>query len=116
MDNILIVESNLIEACSLANLICEQISNVRLYNIVLTGTKAISIINKNLVDIVIVNLNLLDMKGMDIINHISDNDLTKFKDSIIIYFNEDIDLSKTIKNKYIFSYCNRNTLLKNIKN
>ena len=115
MDNILIVESNLIEACSLANLICEQISNVRLYNIVLTGTKAISIINKNLVDIVIVNLNLLDMKGMDIINHISDNDLTKFKDSIIIYFNEDIDLSKTIKNKYIFSYCNRNTLLKNIK-
>ena len=51
MKNILIIESNIIEACFLTNFISKQISNVRVYNIALNGIEALNIIKNNLVDI-----------------------------------------------------------------
>ena len=46
MKNLLIIEDNLIEAYTLTNYICKQISDIRLYNIASTGKEAINIIKE----------------------------------------------------------------------
>ena len=107
MQNLLIVENNLTCIYSLINCICKEILNIRLYNIALTGMEAIDIIKSERVDIIVLDLNLPDMNGIDIINFISKNNLYKYNSSIIIYTNETNLLTKVIKNDYVFCYCSK---------
>lgn len=69
MQNLLIVEDNLIQSHFLVNSICKNIPNIRLYNIVSTGIEAIEIIKREKVDIIILDLKLPDMNGIDIIKY-----------------------------------------------
>ena len=75
MENLLIIENNLIQAYSLINNICKKIPTIRLYGIVSTCIEAIDIIKKEKVDIIILDLHLPDMNGINIINFISDNNI-----------------------------------------
>ena len=99
MQNLLIIEDNLVQSHFLANSICKEIPNVRLYNIATTGMEAINIIK--------LDLKLPDMTGIDIINFIYKNDIIKYNSSIIIFTGEMDLLAKVVRNKYIYNYCSK---------
>ncbi len=107
MQNLLIVEDDLIQAHFLANAICREISNIRLYNIATTGNEAINIIKEESIDIIVLDLKLPDMSGIDIIDFISKNNMSKYDSSIIILTGEMELLKKTIGNKCIYSYSSK---------
>ena len=88
MKNLLIIEDDLIQSYLLINSICRNISDIRLYNIVSTGKEAIKIITENKVDIIILKLNLVDMEGIEIINFIKNNKMTKYIGSIFVITND----------------------------
>ncbi len=107
MNNLLIVEHNLTEGYFLINSICTELLNIRLYSATTTGIEAINIIKEKEVDIIILDLTLPDMTGMDILNYISKNNITKYESSIIAITDDMKLLQKIIGNKYIFSYCSK---------
>ncbi len=104
MKNLLIIEDDLIQSYLLINSICRNISDIRLYNIVSTGKEAIKIITENKVDIIILKLNLVDMEGIEIINFIKNNKMTKYIGSIFVITNDIKLLSQVIDNEYVFGY------------
>ena len=108
MQNLLIIEDDLIQSHNLANTICRANSNIRLYGIVPTGDEAKNIIKEEIVDIVILDLKLPDMTGIELIEFISNNNLEKYEESVIIYTGDMSLLSKAINNKYIYNYCSKN--------
>lgn len=107
MQNLLIVEDDLIQSHFLANSICKQIQNIRLYNIVPTGAEAINIIKEEKVDIILLDLNLPDMSGIDILNYISKYDINKYNSSVIVVTSQMDLLTKIIGNKFVFNYCSK---------
>lgn len=119
MKNLLIVEDNMLQSHFLANSICKEVYDVRLYSICTTGKEAIDIIKSCEIDVIILDLKLPDMTGMDIIDYISKNKLERYISSIIIVTGEMEMLSKVIGNQYIFNYCSKinstNFLIEQIK-
>lgn len=107
MQNLLIIEDNLAQSHFLANSICKEISNIRLYNIVSTGAEAINIIREEKVDIILLDLKFPDMTGIDIINFILKNNINKYDSSIIIVTGEMELLTEIVGNKCVFSYCSK---------
>lgn len=75
MQKLLVIEDNLIQAYFLTNTICKEVPDVKLYHIALTGKEAINIIKEEIVDIIIMDLKLPDMTGIDILNYISENNI-----------------------------------------
>lgn len=120
MQNLLIIEDDLIQSHNLANSICRDISNVRLYGIIPTGAEAKNILREEVVDIIILDLKLPDMTGIELIEFISRNNLEKYENSVIIYTGDMSLLSKAIKNKYIYNYCSKSMgieyIIRHIKN
>ena len=53
--NLLIVEDNIIQSHEMANYISEKFENVKIYSMAATGKEAINIINKNIVDIILLD-------------------------------------------------------------
>ena len=107
MNNLLIVEDSLIQSHFLINSICREFQNVKLYGVVTTGIEAIDIIKEEKVDLIILDLKLSDMSGIDVINFITKNNISKYKSSIIVITSENKLLEKIIKNEYVFSYCSK---------
>lgn len=107
MQKLLIIEDNLIQAHFLTNTICKEIPDIKLYNIALTGIEAINIIKEESVDIIILDMKLPDMTGVDIINFISKNNIAKYLSSILVLTGEMELLSQIIGNQYIFDYCSK---------
>lgn len=107
MENLLIVESNLAQAHFWTNCICKKIMDIRLYQIALTGMEAIEILKNKEVDIVILDLELSDMSGFDIIEYITKNNITKYNSSIIVITDHMELLNYVIQNKCVFSYCSK---------
>ena len=107
MQKLLVIEDNLIQAYFLTNTICKEVPDVKLYHIALTGKEAINIIKEEIVDIIIMDLKLPDMTGIDILNYISENNIVKYDSSIIVFTGEMELLSQVIGNKYVFDYCSK---------
>lgn len=119
MKNLLIIEDNLVQSYFMVNHICKELKNIRLYSIVTTGREAIKIIDKKQVDIIILDLNLPDMTGIDIINYMDRNNMQDYHSSIIIVTGEMDLLSQVSNNKYVYTYCSKlnlfETLIDDIK-
>ena len=107
MQNLLIVEDDLIQSHLLANFICREVQYIRLYNIASTGKDAINIIKEEKVDIILLDLKLPDMTGIDIINYIEEHNITKYKSSIIIVTGEMDLLKQIIGNNYVYNYSSK---------
>lgn len=107
MQNLLIIESDLVISHFWANSICKKVPNIRLYNIVSTGTEAINIIKEEIVDIILLDLKLVDIAGTEIINFIIKNNITKYKSSIIVVTDEKKLSTRIIRNKYVFKCCSK---------
>jgi len=104
MQNLLIIEDDIIQSHFIVNHICKEISNIRLYNIAATGKEAINIIKEQKVDIIILDLKLPDMYGIDILNYILENNIIKYVNSVIVITGEMYLISKIVRNKLIFNY------------
>ena len=104
----------------MANYICKEISNIRLYNIATTGKEALNIIKDKKINIIILDLNLPDMTGIDILNYIDKENIQGLDASIIIVTGE-MELLRQVKNnKYIYTYYSKvngyETIINDIKN
>ena len=104
MENLLIVESNLTHAYFLINNICKRVPNIRLYNVASTGKDAMEIIKEENVDIIVLDLELVDMNGMDIIEFVSKSNIIKYKASIIVCASDMKLVPNIDSNEYIFCY------------
>lgn len=107
MQNLLIIEDNLIYSHFLVNSICKELNNIRLYSIVDTGKKALEILKKEKIDIIILDLKLPDISGIDIINYIEENNLSQYYASIIVLTNEIDLLNQVINKKSVFTYSSK---------
>jgi len=120
MENLLIIEDDIVQSHFMANYICKEISNIRLYNIATTGKEALNIIKDKKINIIILDLNLPDMTGIDILNYIDKENIQGLDASIIIVTGE-MELLRQVKNnKYIYTYYSKvngyETIINDIKN
>ena len=72
--------------------------------IVTTGKEALQFIKEEKVDLIILDLNLPDMSGVDILNYILEENISKYNNSILVLTGEMGLLTKVIGNKLIFNY------------
>lgn len=111
MINILIIEDDFFQLQNLANYVSSQISNVKIYNLLSNGEDALDILLSNKIDVILLDLKLPKMSGIDIINFISEHKIEKYKQSIIIITGELNLLNQIISNPYVFTYvCKGNGL------
>lgn len=105
MYNMLIAEDNMLEMYSLVNYISKKIPDIRICNIMSTGKETWNILKEKVFDVILLDLKLSDsITGIDIIDNIKNNNLEKYKNSVIIY-SGDISLLKKIKNNpYIYTF------------
>ena len=104
MYNMLIVEDEMLQSQFLINAIAKEISDVRIYNIATTGLDAIHTMENEDIDIILLDLKLPDMTGMDIINYIDKNNIKGYNSSIIIVTAEMSLLNQAIKSPYVYAY------------
>lgn len=104
MFNFLIVEDNVLQCEQLVNFISTKVSNIRLYYMAHSAQEAIDIINKEIVDIILLDLKLPDMSGIEIINEIENNKIEKYINSIILITGESKMLFQVLNSPYINNY------------
>lgn len=84
MKKLLIVEDNIMQSKQIINYVSQQIPTLKLYSMCYLGKEAINILKKEKVDIIILDLVLPDLSGIEILNFISENNLKNYRNSIII--------------------------------
>ena len=114
MLNFLVVEDNVIQCKQLINYISEEIPDIRLYCMAHTGKEALKIIDQKNVDIILLDLNLPDISGVDIIKKITNKNIEKYKKSIILISGDARMLLETIKSPYVYTYFTKPANLSNI--
>lgn len=109
MINVLVVEDNLYYSKNLINLLLSTNKNVKLYKIITDGKEAINTIKteNNNIDIVLLDLSLPNLDGLDILKYIEENNLIKYKESIIIISGKAELIAKVQNNTYLFSYIDK---------
>ncbi len=109
MVNLLIIEDDLYYIKNLINLLLSNNSNLRLYKISTDGKEALDIIlrDKKNIDIILLDLNLPNLNGIEIFKEIESRKLTKYKKSIIVVSGEIDLISQVIGNPYLYTYTNK---------
>lgn len=109
MINLLIVEDNLYYSKSLINELLAYNSNLRLYKISTDGNEALDIIrnNKNDIDVILLDLKLPKLNGIDILKYVEKENLIKFKNSIIVVSGETDLIPQVRNNPYLYTYINK---------
>lgn len=116
MVNILVIEDNIYYSKNLINLISDINSKMRVYNISTDGKEAIDIIKmqKDNIDIILLDLKLPHYSGVEILDYIESNNIEKYKNSIIVISSE-VDLMLQVRNStYLYSFINKVSGLENI--
>lgn len=106
MINVLVVEDDFFQSKQIVNFISKN-NEIRLHSMAITGKEALDIINKEEVDLIILDLNLPDMTGLKILEIIEEKKLNIYMESIIIFSGEPELISKISNNPYIFTYINK---------
>ena len=109
MVNVLVVEDNFHYSKVLINMLSSTNSKMRLFKMCTDGKEAINIIKneKNDIDIILLDLKLPNYNGIDILKYIEDNNLIKYKNSIIVVSGEMELMIKIRNNSYLFSYIDK---------
>lgn len=119
MLKLLIIEDNAEQLKNLTNIIASNFSQIRIYSISFDGESVLNLIKNNNVDIIILDLKLSGISGVDIIRYIESNKLYKYKNSIIVFSGEIQLINQIIHSPYLYSYNLKsngfNTLLKDIE-
>lgn len=104
MLNLLIIEDNVEQLKNVTNLIASNFSQIRIYNIAFDGESTLDLIKSYNIDIILLDLKLIGMFGVDIIDFIEKENLYKYKNSIIVFSGETDLLKKVLYSQYLFSY------------
>lgn len=120
MLNILIIEDDPNQVKNLITILSRNFSTIRVFSISFDGKSALEIIQNNEIDIILLDLKLSKMCGIDIVNFIECKNLYRYKNSIIIFTGEVSLLRQILHSQYLFSYCLKgngyNALLKSFRN
>ena len=73
MFNILIIEDDAIQCKQLVNFISSSITDLKLYSMTFDGNEALEIIKNKKIDIIILDLLLPDISGLNILQYIEEN-------------------------------------------
>lgn len=109
MVNVLLIEDNLYYCKSFINFIFKKVDNARLYKILTNGTEAIKtlIMDKDKIDIVILDLNIPQFNGVQILEEIERYNLVKYKGSVVVISGEISLISKVMHNTFLYTYINK---------
>lgn len=104
MFNILIVDDNIFYAKKLVNIIGDKVQNTRIFNVATTGFEAINILQNNNIDIVLLDLKIPKMNGVEILNSLSEEQLDKYEKSIILVSGDSELIVKARNNRAVYGY------------
>lgn len=107
MYNVLIIEDDPYYSQQLLNNISKNISDIKVFNISFSAEDSLEILKNKLVDIILLDLKLPNMSGIDIIHYLEKNNFYKYKNSIIIISGEVSYLHPLCSSSYVFSYHNK---------
>lgn len=122
MLNVLIVDDNFYYSKNLINIISTNNSKIRLCNFCTNGKEVIDLLKNNLseIDIILLDLKIPKYNGIDVLNYIENNNLEKYKSSIIVISGE-VDMISTLRNNpYLYTIINKTSgydrILKELNN
>lgn len=119
MLNVLIIEDNPHQLKNVANIISSQIPEIKLYNISFDGESILKLLKEPYIDIIILDLKLPGISGIDIVNYMEQEKLYKYKNSVIAFSGEIDMITEIMHSPYLFSYSLKGAgyenLLKNLK-
>lgn len=87
MLNVLIICNNIIQTQFLVNHLSQAIPEIRVCSIEFRGINSIKTISTKYPDLILLDLDLPDISGIEIIKFVEKNDLTKYLHSIIVLAN-----------------------------
>lgn len=104
MINMLVVEDDVSQLISLTNFIIKSVPNIRLHSLVTTGKQALDVISTHQIDLILLDLNLPDCSGVDILNRVVLEYKEKYEKSIIVVSGNNYLISKAYGNPCVYSY------------
>lgn len=104
MLNMLIIDDEISCIKKLISYIFKNEENVRLLDIASNGIEALEILDKNKADIILLDLKMSKMNGINLIEKLERQKLKIYEKSIIVITAEDVMLQKIIKSPLIYSY------------
>lgn len=104
MFNILVVEDNINQCKNLVNLISQTNYNIKLYHMAFSGKEALEVIISEKIDFIILDLNLPDMSGVDIIEKLEKEELIRYKNCILVISGQEEMISKICNSSYVYKY------------
>lgn len=79
MTNVLVVEDNFYQSKQIINYLSQRNKELKLYSMVYSGEEALEIIEEQKVDIIILDLKLKGMNGVDVIKEIEYKKIEKYR-------------------------------------
>ena len=102
MINMLVIEDNVIQCQQFINYISSMMPNVKVYSMLFNGLDALEIIKKQHIDIILLDLVLPDISGLEIIKYIEYNNFLLYKNSIVIVSGEANKHPELYRNEYVY--------------
>lgn len=108
MVNILIADDNIYYAKVLMDLINNSIKNIRVVNITIDGKETLDRLNNdNNIDIVILDLKMPLISGIEVMHDLTKEKKEKYKKSIIVVSGENEMIAKVRNEEAVFGYINK---------
>ena len=102
MLKILVIDDDPIQCKLLINYLSKASENIKIHNMAFTGKEALEIIEKSEINIILLDLKLPDISGIDIIKYIESKKLERYHNSIIVISGEKELVSKINGSSYIY--------------
>ena len=104
MLNVLVVEDDINQVSQIVNFLCFKDYKLKIHCIASSGEEALELITHQDIDIIILDLNLNGMSGVELIKQIELQNLVKFKQSIIAISGDFSRIQKIRNSTYIYTY------------
>lgn len=102
MTNVLVVEDNFYQSKQIINYLSQRNKELKLYSMVYSGEEALEIIEEQKVDIIILDLKLKGMNGVDVIKEIEYKKIEKYRSSIIVVSGDYSMIRQVYNSDYIY--------------
>lgn len=107
MLNFLVVEDDINQCKNIVNYVSQKIPDMRLNTMTNTGKEALNIINNYKIDIILLDLGLPDLSGLEILKKLSNERINTYENSIIVVSGNNLLINKAILNPCVYSYISK---------
>ena len=104
MVNILVVEDEVVQSKQIINYISQKNKNIKLYGMADSGEETLNLLLSGEIDIIILDLKLPDINGVEIIKTIEHENMERYKKSIIIVSGEENMIKEVNTSPYVYKY------------